>query len=723
MSLEWAGRVAIECCILGEFTLKSNDGRRRRPQAVWGADMTQYGRATVVIGITGKRDLKGKDDAVRAALRAALETLDTRFPHTPKILLSALAEGADTIAAEEALARPDWQVVAPLPLRLDLYLQDFGPPAAERLRTLLRDPRVRMIELDPLIDASGKPFEPAALARQPNGSNESRSLHYEQVGLFIVQNCALLLAVMEADERPGRIGGTARIVDYRLHDQPDQDAREVLARSTVLRKPIHLDQTNTGPVWLIDPATASTKPSDLSARIKPLTHDPEPSDTVSPLLGEREPSEGPTSPDLALERSLSLLRHVDAFNQHLPAKPPEPPVKPGAPDALMLLRGLRGTLSGFQMRVNRKVRNSILGLAALFVLAIFGLEIYSAFNRQPVMQWTIYAYGAFLVGAFTLYSFARRFAWQPIAEDYRAVAESLRVQIVWWEAGLTGPEHRVDRFYLRGTRGSLALLRASLRHMVDASGLWPCEPKPASNPEQPWITGQINFFEKRIVDRRKSLSNVEAWTWFLIMTAMGPIAILPIVDSSLGEDLRWMVQDAGLQIRLPVFAIAAITVLAAGCWAVPRWARQMARHGDQHGRMFNFRRLAVALAAGLSLGIIILLAWGVWAPNKAPGNETLFALRELLVISSVVLTAIAGAIRFIADKLSWEAEVNGYEEILETFRRAKAELEALPAEPGTPVGDTMRGRIILELGKEALDENETWLRAHRERPLEPLVGG
>ena len=34
-----------------------------------------------------------------------------------------------------------------------------------------------------------------------------------------------------------------------------------------------------------------------------------------------------------------------------------------------------------------------------------------------------------------------------------------------------------------------------------------------------------------------------------------------------------------------------------------------------------------------------------------------------------------------------------------------------------------RSGIILELGKEALDENETRIRRHRERPLEPLVGG
>src|SRR5258708_1943968 len=152
------------------------------------------GRVAVVVGITGKRDTKGKDEAVREALRQALGELDARFPNTPKILLSALAEGADTIAAEEALARSSWQVVAPLPLRLDLYLQDFAAPAADNLGKLLEHPNVDMLELDPLVDpTTGKAFELSELSRRPDGSNESRALHYEQVGLFIAQNCALML--------------------------------------------------------------------------------------------------------------------------------------------------------------------------------------------------------------------------------------------------------------------------------------------------------------------------------------------------------------------------------------------------------------------------------------------------------------------------------------------------------------------------------------------------
>ena len=55
--------------------------------------------APLLIGVTGKLDLKGADAAVRAALDAAFERLDARCPGTPKVLVSALARGADTVAA------------------------------------------------------------------------------------------------------------------------------------------------------------------------------------------------------------------------------------------------------------------------------------------------------------------------------------------------------------------------------------------------------------------------------------------------------------------------------------------------------------------------------------------------------------------------------------------------------------------------------------------------
>jgi hypothetical protein len=176
--------------------------------------------APLIIGITGKRELNGKHDEVRAALRAAFAQLDRSYPHTPKILLTALADGADMIAAEEALRLMEtprnpgaqgctWQVVARLPLCLDLYLQDFDAAGQQRLRDLCA--KIPTQELPPLRRLQpdhppepGTPFDRAELVRA-NG-NPNRTDHYEQVGLFIAGKCGLLIAVMDRDEQPAGIG-------------------------------------------------------------------------------------------------------------------------------------------------------------------------------------------------------------------------------------------------------------------------------------------------------------------------------------------------------------------------------------------------------------------------------------------------------------------------------------------------------------------------------------
>src|SRR5580704_9587178 len=104
-------------------------------------------RVPILIGVTGKRDLKDQDEAVRERLRAAFDRLDQEAPNAPKLLLSGMAVGADTIAAALALARPDWLVAAVLPFDTEIYFEDFGGEELAVLETLLADPRVKTVAL------------------------------------------------------------------------------------------------------------------------------------------------------------------------------------------------------------------------------------------------------------------------------------------------------------------------------------------------------------------------------------------------------------------------------------------------------------------------------------------------------------------------------------------------------------------------------------------------
>ena len=139
---------------------------------------------------------------------------------------------------------------------------------------------------------------------------------------------------------------------------------------------------------------------------------------------------------------------------------------------------------------------------------------------------------------------------------------------------------------------------------------------------------------------------------------------------------------------------------------------------------------AAGIAAGLILTVgLCVLATFVEPPGArlatshatAAMRATMKWAKELIAIAVVMPAAIAGALRFVADKSSWSAELAGYEHTRAHFRRGQAAMEAAGPFVGAAAGE--QREIILALGAEALAENENWLRAHRERPLEPIVGG
>ncbi len=227
----------------------------------------------ILIGITGKRDLRGKEDAVRAALAACFELIDGHLPDSKKALLTGLASGADMVAAEEARKR-HWSVFPTLPLPYDLYVEDFTEADdARRLQAFASDDTPA---LEPLIDPeTGEPFPSAALHRVTDTPNEARTDHYEQAGIYIAERCALLIAVMPADEQAYLVGGTARIVDFRLRGD-DETSRRIIEHSQVLRR--RLDSPQTGPVWLIDLNTVDRTRSDPLRSVclwEPLHHSPD----------------------------------------------------------------------------------------------------------------------------------------------------------------------------------------------------------------------------------------------------------------------------------------------------------------------------------------------------------------------------------------------------------------------------------------------------------------
>ena len=674
--------------------------------------------APIIIGISGASDLEGEDAAVRASLEAMFDRLDEKYPSSPKMLLTMLATGADILGAEDVVNREGWEVVAVLPLPLDVYLTGFDQCAATKLRNFVEEAssrkKLRLFTLDPLRPKAGSR---QAISSEPGHSPETieQNLieHREQAGLFIAERSAVLIAVMRADQKADRIGAPGRVVQYRLNGHLDSAARDVVQRSDVLVEPAPLDVPPVGPVWLVDLAS-------VRVQLKGRT----PFKLLFPA-GQKIPESH------QLRESLRLVDRLNEFNirarrldQNTPPNIESTPAEQGA----AILHGLMDALSTIQIGINRKLKYSVCSLAALFCVAIFMFEAQLDLNQR----WGVFGYITALLLGMSVYKFAWTRRWQPIAQDYRAVSEALRVQIAWWNCGLVEARHRVDRFYLRGTTGSLGLVRAAIRHIVDAAALLSrrehhaAEQQVRSNSESDnnaaqqvidggrmWIKEQIAYFDDRLGKRRTWVSFIDAASWFLLVASLCPEVVVAI-NSIRGDVVRPVLNTylGQFQPGLVFMAIVSVIILAFLVGSA-RWLFSRSARMDRDRRVFETPHVAVSLIVGVLLAVALYQS-AAFLGYDNPSNST-------LIIGGVSVASIAYGMQFICDRLSWPGEMRGYEDALEIFRRAQStlrEIDGLAVDAAERI--VLQRTIIEALGKQALKENESWLRTHRERPLEPL---
>jgi hypothetical protein len=154
--------------------------------------LLEAGRAKVVSDVTQALA------TVATATTEALKRYGTEFDNQPAelTLLSGLAEGADRMAATAAL-EIRYSLAAVLPYFAEEYEHDFvGPDSIVDFRRLVAAAQ-RVLILD--------------------GKRHASQLAYEAVGLTILGNCDLLLAVWDGGPSAGR-GGTTDLIERAARD-------------------------------------------------------------------------------------------------------------------------------------------------------------------------------------------------------------------------------------------------------------------------------------------------------------------------------------------------------------------------------------------------------------------------------------------------------------------------------------------------------------------------
>ncbi len=317
----------------------------------------------ILVGLSGKRDLGPHAAAAGATLDAVLAALECAFPHAPKVLVSGLAAGADILGTQLALDR-GWRAIALLPFDRTCYRATLPAEAQETFDTLLAHPGVQVRTLSPL-----RPDAPAC--------GTTHGPEYEQLGLFLADNTPVMIALMPADEKPGRLGGTGRVVAHRCRREPDVQAQDVIGRSQDLPPRLPLQLPERGTVCVIHTDATPDAAGLLAATLRD-------DESTTSDNAARLPA-GKRAMAAALRRAFPAAANLDAYNRRAGASltatwpaPPQPVQE--------TVRKLRGSISAVQRRHQTAWRRMVWTLTGLFVLAVALLEGFAKFHGWPFAE-------------------------------------------------------------------------------------------------------------------------------------------------------------------------------------------------------------------------------------------------------------------------------------------------------------------------------------------------
>jgi hypothetical protein len=159
--------------------------------------LLSFWRRPIRVAVAGHRLNQLPEDAlprVKAAMDAALDSIqaagrEATHKGVKFVIVSALAEGADRIAADAALAR-GWALIAPLPFSISRYEKDFADQASvSHFQALLKQ---------------------AAKIKPAPANDANPEAGYKSVGKRVASGADIGLIVWNGEEGKGE-GGTADV--------------------------------------------------------------------------------------------------------------------------------------------------------------------------------------------------------------------------------------------------------------------------------------------------------------------------------------------------------------------------------------------------------------------------------------------------------------------------------------------------------------------------------
>jgi hypothetical protein len=664
----------------------------------------------IVLGVAGHRNLRRTDlPALEASLQAIFTQFRAAYPDTPLVLLSSLAEGADQLAAEVALANGVF-VRAPLPFPADVFAVSTSfdtEDGRKKLKDLLANPRVESFVVPLPPTDPGHPIDWLAVAtdRKDEANSTRRRQCYANAGGYLVRHCDLLIALWDGHqaERPS---GTAEHVLFQLTGRPPAHYpwtataplgyRGDRGPVCVIHTPREGAPPGSPPAGTLDVRLPSDiVPRGTSVAFEALTRTDGPwlrfwrrvwgaqggdalRHQVRRLLGlsdEDTAAKAALEADAELRRFRETCQAVDDFNRHVTEpdvldpdvdKPLRARLGKAAREAVTLFHGARQHRRWYYRLstvreaaawlTGRRKETCDCALVWLFILLGASVALFHFYahlftvpdaGQHPVHRPVFY--WLFLAAIGAAVGVVCYLWWERLDEqrlDYRALAETLRVRKGWAQAGL--PDSVADS-YLGQLRNEMSWIHRSLSRVC---------PPPAEWAEQ-----------------FRRLSSQEKF-----------------------RRLR-LVRDDWVKGQL-------------------RHYRTNQRKEHLFASFFRLAGLALALAGWALIPVSLLVApphpaMPPASADEPPAVSTLHP-RPWMLIGTGLLAVGAGLCIAFGERRSHEELSKQYERMRIVFEDGLRELERQLARPD--LGGAQA--VIRKLGHEAITEHAQWLILRRARPLE-----
>jgi signal transduction histidine kinase len=528
------------------------------------------------IAVTGHRDLDPADvPELRATIERLCKALRERLPGIHVELVSGMADGADRVAAEAALAA-GLGVHALLPMPLDMYLDDFSPESQAELKSLLADARVTCTELEL---PEGIDHESASVP------GWARDALYVALAERLRRGSSILLAVWDGEDR-GLPGGTGDTVLRFLGLVTKETARA--PRKLSLQPATEEVAEGERPVfWLRARRRGAPGEANGVAGFLGITDD---GDVA--VIGRAFPH--------GLEEELGTLVDYarDAGKHVQPASHPWGLLSDESlalrPKAAAALRAIDWEYRRADLlAIHHQQRSDRLFKAFSLMAATMGL-LFLAYAKLYPGKFFLAGYLILFIGGIGLYSFARRRGWFTRHLMYRAIAESLRTRFYLSIAGI--PSRGVEQHLMRllGVRRIAGF--SWIGHILRAST--PFELGPTEDParcvdwvRRTWLEDQHRYFERKAHALHHAHHRLEKFK----LRVLGSMVVAIVALMTLKETMATVV--VGLPVKTYVVFLLGLVPLWLGIWEIYQTKMATKELGWQYqNQRFHLERAVHALS-------------------------------------------------------------------------------------------------------------------------------